>query len=288
MRSIFGSKKTTHLLVLVGAVALSHSAVTAKCEQNQISGGAQPTYSLAQRCAAEAIGTGTIVLGGCGSVCAMKYAGGGVPGWGPAFAFGSSVVLGIFLTGHVSGAHLNPAVTFSESVRGNFNRKEVVPYVSAQCGGATAASAANLLLFRPGITSTMMKSAEGFSGAFGITGGLCKSALGILGAEVSSTACLIYAICGLTNPRSSILDGAAPALIGTTIATLIGIFGPLNGCGMNPARDIGPRLVSMIGGWGKTALSKGWWAYPVGPMIGRVIGSTAYDAVNKKLVEEKQ
>ena len=56
------------------------------------------------------------------------------------------------------------------------------------------------------------------------------------------------------------------------MAVLVGVFGPVTGCGMNPARDLGPRLVTMLGGWGATALTPGWWAFTAGPCIGAVLG----------------
>jgi len=256
-------------------------------------------FTLTQKCAAEAVGTGIIVGGGCGAVSALKYAG-GTPIVSVAVAFGASVAVAAYLTAHISGAHLNPAVTLALALnKPDSTPKEIVaPYIAAQCGGATVAGALNYLVFRRGIMA--MEKAEGlvrgapgsaavFDGAFGMVGNRAMlKTPGMLLAEVGMTAALLFAIFGITDPASAVPDGAAPAMIGTTVAVLVGVFGPVTGCGMNPARDLGPRLVTMLGGWGATALTPGWWAFTAGPCIGAVLGGAGYQFLATKNKKERK
>ena len=99
--------------------------------------------SLVSKCIAEAIGTAIIVLGGCGSVCAVKYAGSNMTGFGIAAAWGIAVSLAVYTTRAVSGAELNPAVTIAKVVLGRKDPMEAVAYVGAQVGGAFVAGAVN-------------------------------------------------------------------------------------------------------------------------------------------------
>ena len=91
------------------------------------------------------------------------------------------------------------------------------------------------------------------------------------------TAVLAFCIFAFTDPDGAVPDGAAPAMIGATVATLVAVFGPVTGCGMNPARDLGPRLVTLCTGWGGAALTS-WWVYTLGPIAGAVLGGKAYTA----------
>lgn len=101
---------------------------------------------------------------------------------------------------------------------------------------------------------------------------------GALAVEIGATAALAFMIFAITDPNKSVPDAAAPALIGSTVSTLIMGVGPLNGCGMNPARDLGPRFITAIAGWGAASLSPAWWVYTVGPVIGAVLGGALYNA----------
>ena len=95
-------------------------------------------------------------------------------------------------------------------------------------------------------------------------------------AEIWMTGILLFLIAAATDASAgSVPDAAAPALIGTTVAVLIGTFGPVTGCGMNPARDLGPRLVTLCTGWGGAALTS-WWVYTLGPLVGAPLGMLAY------------
>jgi glycerol uptake facilitator-like aquaporin len=85
---------------------------------------------------------------------------------------------------------------------------------------------------------------------------------------------MVFAI---TDPNKTVPDAAGPVLVGGTVATLILGVAPLTGCGMNPARDLGPRLVTAAVGWGGAAMSPGFWIYTAGPFAGAVLGGALYN-----------
>jgi glycerol uptake facilitator protein len=156
-------------------------------------------------------------------------------------AFGASVMLGIYMTGHISGAHLNPAVTMALFVNNPESTPAdiVGPYIAAQCAGATIAGAMNYLMFSGGIAALeasegLVRGAAGseaiFNGAFGmVPNGALVGTGGLVLAEIGMTAALLFMICGITDPDSSVPDGVAPVLIGTTVATIVGVGGPVTG-----------------------------------------------------------
>jgi len=244
------------------------------------------TPILAQKCLAEAIGTGIIVQGGCGAVCAFKYAGASYGQFGLAAVWGASVALAVYATRSVSGAHLNPAVTAALVANDLMPTEEALPYVAAQLVGATLAGAVNYLVFAPGIASFEASQAivrgsaastASFAGAFGmVPNAALVGPLGAFAAEVWMTAILGFLIAAIGDAAAgSCPEGAAPALVGATVATLIGTFGPVTGCGMNPARDLGPRIVTLLTGWGGAALTSAW-VYTLGPLVGAPLGMMAY------------
>lgn len=243
--------------------------------------------SLTSRCIAEAIGTAIIVCGGCGSVAAAKYGGSGANVFAHAITWGISVTLAVYATRAVSGAHLNPAVTAALVATGKSPADEAPAYIAAQCLGAFAAGVVTYAVWGNAIAATeaaagivrgTAASAAIFAGAFGmIPNTAVLGAAGALVAEIWMTGLLMFMICAIGDSASgSVPAGSEPALVGATVAMIIGTYGPVNGAGMNPARDLGPRLVTLLTGWGPAALT-GWWIYTVGPVIGAVLGAMAYD-----------
>jgi len=247
--------------------------------------------SLAKKCLAEAFGTGLIVHGGCGVVCASKFAGSTISPFGIAAVWGSSVALAVYATRDVSGAHLNPAITANLAVNSDFSPALVGPYIAAQTAGAAVAGGVNYLIFRKGISALELKegikrgtaaSAATYHGAFGmVPNPKLLPAPAALAAEMWMTGVLSFLVMSLTDAEKTVPDGAAPALIGATVASLVAVFGPVTGCGMNPARDLGPRLVTAVTGWGPAAAS-GWWVYSAGPLAGAVIGGWCYRSMYAK------
>ena len=247
---------------------------------------AKPT--MEQRLIAEAIGTGIIVQLGCGAVCALKYAGGNFGTFGLAAAWGVAVALAVYTTRGISGAHLNPAVTTALTAIGLFPQDEAPLFIGAQVLGATIAGAANYLIFSSGIAASeaaasivrgSAASTASFAGAFGmVPNAALMGPAGAFVAEVWMTSILMYLILAIGDaPHDSVPGAAAPALVGASVSCLICVFGPVTGCGMNPARDLGPRLVTLLTGWGSAALTAGW-VYTLGPVVGATCGAFAYKA----------
>ena len=253
-------------------------------------------YTLAQKCAAEALGVFVIITGGCGAVCASNFGGAPLTHFQVAAAFGLAVTMAVYLTRDVSGAHLNPAITAALAVHDPeaCPADTVAPYVGAQMFGATIGAALNWAAYRGGIASAhaaagvvpgTAASAQLLSGAFHMipNWGLVKSSPGALLGEMAMTAALAFVVFAIGDPDKSFPAAAAPALVGATVATIVLPGGPLTQCGMNPARDLGPRLVAaMQGGLKGAALTPAAWVYTVGPIVGAIAGGALYNATLRK------
>jgi MIP family channel proteins len=271
--------------VVNSGLAFPPALCEASHEQGSTPKAATSQPSLMAKCVAEAVGTGLIIQGGCGVVCAAKYAGSGVGTFGLAAVWGVSVMLAVYATAPISGAHLNPAVTCALVACDKAPAEEAPFYIGAQLAGATVAAAVNYLIFSAGIKALeaaqqvkrgSAASTAIFHGAFGmVPTAALVSPVGALVAEAWMTAVLVFCIFAFTDPEGAVPDGAGPATIGATVATLVAVFGPVTGCGMNPARDLGPRLVTLCTGWGGAALSS-CWIYTLGPLAGAVLGGKAY------------
>jgi len=251
--------------------------------------------TLLQKCMAEAIGTGIIIQGGCGVVCAAKYAGSGIGPGAMAAVWGASVALAVYTTAKISGAHLNPAVTAALTASGKSPVDEAGPFVLAQCAGATVAAAINYAIFSAGIAA--MEASQGivrgtaastasFAGAFGmVPNPQLLGPVGALVAEVWMTSVLVFLIFAITDSNGAVPSGAAPFFVGASVTTLVTVFGPVTGAGMNPARDLGPRLVTLLTGWGSAATTA-WWVYTLGPVAGALLGGAAYQNFFADVVAE--
>ena len=223
--------------------------------------------SLQRKMAYEAVGTGLIVLLGCGSVCSVKYLASGMTLGGLSIIWGTTVTLAVYATRDVSGAHLNPAITTALAIHRPeaVSKETAVSYIAAQITGAAAAAGINYTVFhnairsletKEGITRGMHGSASSYAGAFGLTPNLTVlRAPGALAAEILATSVLTYMIFSVSDPDSSVPTAAAPALVGATVTTLVSVFGPVMGAGMNPARDLGPRLITSLAGWKGASLT---------------------------------
>lgn len=241
--------------------------------------------SLLAKCCAEAVGTGIIVHGGCGVVCTTKYANAGMNVFQMAGIWGLSIAIAIFATREISGAHLNPAVSFSLAANKGFSWSDLGPYVMAQCVGATIAGGLNYLIHHAGIAAFEAKDklARGtttatINGAFGMyPNAALVSPIGAFLAEIWMTALFVFMIFAITDGDGTVPKDAAPLLIGGAAATMIAIYGPITGCGMNPARDLGPRLITAYVGFQNVAWTSAW-IYTLGPILGAIIGGAFYQA----------
>ena len=221
--------------------------------------------NLRVRMIAEFIGTFWLVLGGCGSaVLAAAFPGVGIGLLGVSFAFGLTVLTMAFAIGHISGCHLNPAVSVGLASGGRFSWNEVLPYTIAQVLGAVAAAALLYLIA---------------SGKAGYTGGLAANGYGAhspggysLGAgfitEFTMTFMFLMIILGATNSRAP--QGFAPIAIGLALTLIHLISIPVTNTSVNPARSTGPALIA--GGWALEQL----WLFWIAPLAGAVAAGFVY------------
>lgn len=200
---------------------------------------------------AEAIGTYCLVFMGTGAIVVNDVSHGQVTSVGISLAFGLVVLAMIYAVGHVSGAHLNPAVTLGFFSSGRLAGRLVMPYIAAQLIGAVLASATLNLMFSGSSLGITLPS-----------GSMLQSFV----MEFILTAVLMFVILGVaTGAREEgILAGVA---IGATIALEALVGGPISGASMNPARSFGPALL--------TGHFASHWLYWLAPILGSVIGACA-------------
>jgi aquaporin Z len=222
---------------------------------------------LSKRLAAEFLGTFWLVLGGCGSaVLAAAFPNVGIGLLGVALAFGLTVLTMAFAIGHISGCHLNPAVSFGLVVGGRFKAAELVPYIIVQVLGAILAAAVLYFI------------ASGKAG-FDLSGGLASngyaehspggySLASALVTEVVMTFMFLIVILGATDARAP--QGFAPLAIGLCLTLIHLISIPVTNTSVNPARSTGPALI--VGGWAIAQL----WLFWVAPLIGAGLAGVVY------------
>jgi aquaporin Z len=222
---------------------------------------------IGKRAAAEFFGTFWLVFGGCGSaVLAAGVPNVGIGYAGVALAFGLTVLTMAFAIGHVSGCHLNPAVSLGLVVGKRFPASELLPYVIAQVVGGIAAAGV-LFVIASGIAGFDVYA--GFaSNGYGEHSPQGYSMLAGLVAEVVLTAFFLIVIMGATDNRAP--KGFAPIAIGLclTLIHLVGI--PVTNLSVNPARSTGPAILA--GGWALQQL----WLFWVAPLIGGALGGGIY------------
>lgn len=223
---------------------------------------------IGKRMAAEAIGTFWLVFGGCGSaVLAAAIPDVGIGLLGVSLAFGLTVLTMAYSIGHISGCHLNPAVTIGLWSGGRFPARELLPYIAAQVAGAIAA-AYFLLIVATGTASFDLGTSglaqngfgEGSPGGYSLTAGFA--------AELVLTAGFLVIILGSTDERAP--AGFAPIAIGLALTLIHLISIPITNTSVNPARSTGPALV--VGGLALQQL----WLFWLAPVLGGVVGGAAY------------
>ena len=219
---------------------------------------------------AEFIGTFWLVLGGCGSaVLAAGFPGLGIGFVGVSLAFGLTVLTMAYAIGHISGCHLNPAVSIGLWAGGRFPAGQLLPYIAAQVLGAIAAGA---------VLYTIASGAPGFDVAKGFaSNGFAEhspggySMLAALVCEVVMTAMFLIVIMGATDKRAP--AGFAPIAIGLGLTLIHLISIPVTNTSVNPARSTGVAL--FVGGWAIEQL----WLFWLAPIVGAVLGATVYKLV---------
>lgn len=269
-----------------------------------------PGYTLAHACLAELLGTMFLVVFGVGSVCAAVLTGYNNKGlWDVTVVWGFGIAIAIMATASISGAHLNPAVSLALAIfrPEMFPWKSLAPYWLAQYTGAVLGGAVNYMVWggtfrhyeaengivRGSLNSTVTASAFGMyfpnpGFADKVPPHVATAGFALL-VEAWGAAVLMFTILAVTDPRSKIIKNKemVPFYIAFCIAVLITLYAPITQGGFNPARDLGPRLVSAMAGWGKIAFPgprKGFWVYTLGPHMGAIFGAFVYDlAINPGL-----
>ena len=217
---------------------------------------------IAQRAFAEAIGTFILVFLGCGAAVALTSstapAAASLQFTGIALAFGLGIAGAIYATGHVSGGHLNPAVSIALAALGRFRAGDLPAYIGAQLVGAVLAALALKGVFPDADGLGNNALADGVSVGSGLL------------VEVVMTAIFLFVIVSVATD-TRVTPGFAALAIGFTLAALHLVGIPLTGTSVNPARTFGPDLVA--GEWDH------FWLFVAGPVAGAVIGAFAYSVL---------
>lgn len=222
---------------------------------------------MTNKLAAEAVGTFWLVLGGCGSaVLAATFPQVGIGLHGVSLAFGLTVLTMAYAIGHLSGCHLNPAVSVGLWAGGRFPGKDLLPYIVAQVAGGIAAGAVLYVIASgaPGFDISKGFAANGYGahspGGYSLTAALVT--------EVVMTGFFLIIILGATDRRAP--AGFAPIAIGLALTLIHLISIPITNTSVNPARSTGVAV--LVGGWAVEQL----WLFWVAPVVGAVLGVGIY------------
>ena len=230
-----------------------------------------PTFT--QKLAAEAFGTAILVFIGAGSVPLTVFLTGSQP-FGSAelstisFAFAFAIMAAVYSVGHISGCHINPAVTLALLATRKIDGQTAVGYIGAQLVGAIGGALLTYGILIGNDPQTLGLGSVGVNANAGLP-------IGVL-AEVIGTAILVFTVFGVA------VDGRAPSgfagiIIGFIVYGIIILVGPITGSALNPARQIGPVLVEAVTGFTNTGARFGeLWVYIVGPIAGGLVGAFAY------------
>lgn len=229
--------------------------------------------TLSKKLAAEFIGTFWLVLGGCGSaVLAAAFPEVGIGLVGVSFAFGLTVLTMAYAIGHISGCHLNPAVSIGLWAGGRFDAKELIPYIVIQVIGATVAAGVLYLIAsgKAGFELSSGLASNGYGehspGGYSLTAGLIT--------EVVMTFGFLIVILGATDKLAP--SGFAGIAIGLALTLIHLISIPVTNTSVNPARSTGPAL--FVGDWALSQL----WLFWVAPIIGAIIAGFVYRWLSAK------
>lgn len=243
--------------------------------------------SLAAELIAEFLGTFVLMLFGIGVVAMVVL----FPSDNPAsvihggytnitLGWGLAVMMGIYISGKISGGHLNPAVTLALAVFRGFPWKKVLPYSLAQTAGAFLAAALVYRNYLPAFQrfDPQLEKTAGVFTTFPAFPALPQA--GFLD-QVIGTALLLLLVLAITD-ELNVPPGAnlAPAMIGLVVVAIGMSFGGMHGYAINPARDFGPRLFTAVAGFRNNGLTDGspvWWVPVFGPLLGGLLGASVYD-----------
>jgi aquaporin Z len=226
---------------------------------------------MTKRLMAECLGTFWLVLGGCGSaVLAAGFPGFGIGFLGVALAFGLTVLTMAFAIGHISGCHLNPAVTIGLTVARRFPASEAIPYIVVQVVGAAIGAGCLYLIASGAVGFDVVKNGLATNGFGDRSPGKYSMMSGFV-TEVVMTFMFLIVILGATDKRAP--AGFAPIAIGLGLTLIHLISIPVTNTSVNPARSTGPALFV-----GAAALQQ-LWLFWVAPLIGAAIAGVLYPAI---------
>ena len=234
--------------------------------------------SLARQLHAEFLGTMVMMLFGNGVVAQTVL----FPNTGSAIdihlAWGLAVAMGVYVAGRISGAHLNPAVSLAFAAFGDFPWRKVIPYSLAQTAGAFAGAGIVFSVYRSAFAITD-PGLETTARVFATFPALPQNLMIGFVDQVTGTALLIFLVFVLTDTRHQPLASLNPLLIGLVVVVIGMSFGALHGYAINPARDFGPRLMTVLAGFRNNGLTDGsgvFWVPIAGPLLGSLVGGVVY------------
>jgi len=242
--------------------------------------------SLAAEMLAEFLGTMVLILFGTGVVAMVVLFGHGVQGevvnggfTNITLAWGLGVTMGIYIAGKLTGAHLNPAVTITLAAFRGFPWSKVIPYSIAQTAGAFVAAAIVFWNYHPAFLKAdpALDHTAGVFTTFPAFPDIWSA--GFLDQTIG-TALLLMMIFAITDERNQPPGTLTPILVGLVVVVIGMAFGGMHGYAINPARDFGPRLFTVVAGFKNNGLTDGsmvFWVPIVGPIVGGLLGGFVYD-----------
>lgn len=225
------------------------------------------TPSLRQKVLAEIVATYVMVFAGCGAVMVNKSSGGQVGLVGIATTWGVVVMAMVYATSHISGTHMNPAVTLAFALCHGFPWRQVPWYIASQALGSTGAAFTLKLLFHEASLSQQI-----------VTRPLKDDYLQSFVLEIIITFILLFVVSGVGMDKHAI-GSMAGLVIGATVAMNVFIAGPVSGASMNPARSLGPAIVANS--------YKELYVYLLGPTMGAILGCLVYSNIRSRLPGER-
>ncbi|MFB8831872.1 MIP/aquaporin family protein [Azotobacter sp. CWF10] len=246
--------------------------------------------TLLGQCLAEFIGTALLIFFGTGCVAALVVGGASLGLWEISLIWGLAVSLAIYVSAGVSGAHLNPAVSIALCLFADFDRRKLPAYILAQLAGAFCAAALVYWLYSNFFfayeqSHQIVRGSQASLALASVFSTYPNPLLSVGQAftvEMVITAILMAVVMALADDNNGLPRGPlAPLLIGLLVAVIGGSMGPLTGFAMNPARDLGPKLMTFLAGWGDIALTGGrevpYFLVPLtAPLLGACLGAAGY------------
>jgi glycerol uptake facilitator protein len=235
---------------------------------------------------AEFLGTMVLILFGDGVVAMVVLFGHHIPGeivnggyTNITLAWGLAVTMGIYIAGRISGAHLNPAVTLTLAALREFPWRKVIPYSIAQTAGAFVAAGLVFWNYHPAFLNAD-PNLDHTAGVFTTFPAFPEIPSAGLLDQVIGTALLLLMIFAVTDERNQPPAILQPLMVGLIVVVIGMAFGGMHGYAINPARDFGPRLLTVAAGFKNNGLTDGprvFWVPIVGPLVGGLIGGIIYD-----------